>query len=175
MNLQAGISYFGRSQFVEMVMNLLGLEVGEHTRVRMHASDVVVDRPSASKRRRRMPSDGRLKRRAAKVGLQVQPSGDDVEAPPGVRRCGICRMPGHKVQTCPAAKQQLLGPNEYAGPDSGLVAAGAAGSEGLMMNYATADTMAPVGVLGDEGTLVSSAVPGKGTKRGRMSTKGAEV
>lgn len=114
------MAYVGRAHFVETVMNLLGLEVGDHTRARLSMSDVVVDRTQNVKRRRRAPSEAsRLKRRAAKAGLHVQPvDGGDVDVAPGVRRCGICRMPGHKVQTCPAAKQQLLALGDYGSPST---------------------------------------------------------
>lgn len=53
----------------------------------------------------------RVKRKALVVGLSLAPvvPPEDALPTPGVRKCGICRLPGHRVQTCPMAKAQRSG------------------------------------------------------------------
>lgn len=106
--VQAGLFLIGRAEFVTVVMGLLGLEVGDHTRARL-AVEEAIEKPVGVKRRRRAGGEvSRLRRRAERLGLEVQPAGEEAAPPPpGLRRCGICRQPGHRVQTCPVAKQQL--------------------------------------------------------------------
>jgi hypothetical protein len=92
---------------------LIGLEVGEHTSARMAASahlpvraPIVAPRQAASQRSA-MDNTGRLVKRARRAGLEVQPAeGAPVGSTPGVRKCGICRQPGHRMQTCPVASEQ---------------------------------------------------------------------
>jgi hypothetical protein len=203
--LQFAVSVMGRAPFIELVLSLLGLESNELVREQASAAaeDLQSDRPTPAKRRRRPTVDNsRLKRRAEKMGLQVQPVVDETAVAatymPGVRRCGICRQPGHKVQTCPIAKQQLAaasgddkmlhnmypGPSEdtHGGLDSGD-GVGAAHSQSVVCDSSVDPSSGGLPLMGepsahaitlgtalDPTVMMHSVMAARGVRRGRRET-----
>lgn len=184
----------GRSPFIELVLSLLGLESSELAREQASAAaeSLQTDRPTPAKRRRRTHGDAsRLKRRAEKLGLQVQSVVDESAAAstymPGVRRCGICRLPGHKVQTCPIAKQQLAAshPDDkmlhsmYGSPGEGVHGGNMSG-DGL--SHAMVSDVEPTSLLGEstphtmavgmglDPAMMHSMMAMRGMRRGRRET-----